>query len=582
MYNTEYSYENLPMWDPAAWADHYSPVRYLFHRIEEINHSLYRTKAGEGPYAGREDGEFNAKTMSFFYPEYISKWKDKGLIFHSTEMGSVCWTAMIPTEVYEGKEHAPKILVVLCDADFSDPNWSIHTLTKYDAYTAYAAEQKYVVLYISMIDVNKGDVPFGVMQEFSVIYNLKMDEVLLDVSHLVDNGVKLAQIDGFSLKDPQGNPVADPDARIRIFNGVPVLDISHQWQNRYSGVMEINTPWVQHPKFDREGFIHSQQGRAMADELRIEFDYDYGDDPAFLKKWDAMGLELKSHDYEGYQWISCVPKGFLGQTANKLPVMLIFQEVTYQDRHQVVSAAAAYKNYMELAAEGELIVLFFALESVKDNDRFYDIAVEASKIYPIDMTRVYCTGQSHNGYFCDTFAHRFHNKIAGVAPLSNHPGIPEPAWTTSPNPVSDEMVEEWTRHDMPTIGVTSIAESLNQGLHCRKDDDLFSSAARAYQRRLKSQRCKVPSVEEIIAVRQDPNPVRAEMVYPYDDVWVEYHDGAPVYIGEVVNNEGKRHFRMAMLTNQTHFIAPQMPMLSWEFLKRFARNLETGETIELW
>lgn len=581
MYNNQYNYENMHMFDPAAWKSHYSPIRYLFHRIEEKNHECFRVKAGEGPYTGRTDGEFNAKTMSYFYPEYINGWREKGLIFHSTEMGSVCWTAMIPEEVYEKKNRSPKVLVVLCDADFSDPNWSIHTLTNHDSYTQLAADQRFVALYIGVSDVNKADTPFGVMQEFSVIYNLKMDEVLLDVSTLKKTGVALKDIDGFVYTDNSGNPAADPDACVTDFHGIPVLDISHRWQNRYSGTMEINAPWVQHPKFDKEGFIHSSQGRAMADELRIEFDYDSGNDPAFLKKWDDMGLEVKSHDYKDYQWISAVPKGYLGQSEQKLPAVLIFQEVTYQDPHQVVAATAAYKGYMELAATGELIALFFALESVKDNDLFYDIALEAAKIYPIDLTRLYATGQSHNGYFCDNFAHRFHDKIAAVAPLSNHPGIPEPAWTTSPNPISDEMIEEWSKHDMPTIGVTSIAESRNQGLHCRKDDEQFSSAARAYQRRLKSQSCKIPTVEEINAVQNDPNPVIADIGYPFDYVWVEYHDEAPVYVGEVVNNKGKRYFRTAFLTNQTHFIAPQMPVISWAFLKRFARNLENGETIEL-
>ena len=581
MYNKEYNYENIKMFDPETWASHYSPIRYLFHKIEEINHEKNRFEAGVGPYAGKK-GDYNAKTLSYFYPEYINGWKEKGMIFHSTEMGGVCWTAMIPQDVYDRKNRTPKVLVVLNDVDYSDPNWSIHVLTKYDAYTKLGAEQGFVVLYINTGDVNRNDIPFGVMQEFSVIYNILMDEVLLDVSALVNNGGKLCEIEGFCYTGSDGSPATDPDSYIKDFNGIPVLDISHRWQNRYSGVMDVNAPWVQHPKFDREKYIHSEQGRALAKELRIEFDYDYGDDPAFLKYWDEKGVEVASHDYDNYQWISCVPKGYLGQNEEKLPVVLIFQEVTYQDRHQPVSALAAYKEYVELAASGELIALFFALESVKDNDRFYQIAVEASKIYPIDMTRVYVTGQSHNGYFGDEFAHRFHDKIAAVAPLGNHPGIPEPAWTTSPNPVTDEMIEEWSTHDLPTILVTSFAESRNQGLHCRKDDELFSSAARAYQRRQKAQNCPVMSVEDILAAQQDPNPIIAEMGYPVDEAWVEYHDGAAAYIGELLNKEGKRHFRLAMLTNQTHFIAAQMPSISWEYMRRFAKDLETGKTIELY
>ncbi len=581
MLNQEYRYENLSMFDPQSWTSHLSPIRYLFHKIEEINHERFRFEAGVGPYTGKS-GEYNAKTLSYFYPEYIRRWEERGLVFHSTEMGGVCWTAMIPRAVYEKKERSPKLLVVLSDADMSDPNWSIHVLTAHDSTTEMAAEHGFVALYITVGDVNRNDTPFGVMQEFSVIYNIRMDGVLLDVTALKETRTNPGDIPGFVYLGDDGKPVADPHACIRDFYGVPVLDISHRWQNRLSGVMEVNAPWIQHPKFDRERFIHSRQGEALAENLRIEYDYDSFDDPAFLAHWEEMGLEVKSHDFEDYQWISCAPKSWLGQREEKLPAVLIFQEVTYQDPHQPVAALAAYRQYAELAASGELIALFFALESVKDNDRFYDIVVEAAREYPIDLSRVYATGQSHNGYFADEFAHRFHNKIAAVAPLGNHPGIPEPAWTTSPNPITDEMIEDWATHDMPTVLVTSFAESRNQGLHCRQDDELFSSAARAYQRRQRAQGCPGNTVEEILAVLQDPNPIRREMGYPVDDIWVEFHDGAPAYVGELKNREGKAHFRLVMLKNQSHFISAQMPAVSWEYLHRFARDLDTGKTIELY
>lgn len=581
MYNRFYSYDNINMFDPQVWAGRMSPIRYLFHKIEEKNHELFRFRAGEGPYKDRR-GEYNAKTLSYFYPEYINKWKAQGLTFHSTEMGGVCWTVMLPEDVCARRNRSPIVLVVLNDVDFSDPNWSIHVLTKYDHYTQLAAEQGFALLYINMDDVQTNDTPFGVMQEFSVIYNINMDRVYLDVSSLSQSGVKLSGIENFIYTGEDGQPVDDPDAAVFLFNNIPVLDISHRWQNLSSGVMDVNAAWLQHPKFDREQFIHSEQGRALADELRLEYDFDYGDDPEFLDYWDGRGLEVASHDFNKYQWISCVPKAYLGQNEEKLPVVLIFQEVTYQDRHQPVTALAAYKGYTELAASGELIALFFALERVKDNEMFMQIAEEAAEIYPIDMTRVYVTGQSHNGYFADVFAHQFHDRIAAVAPLGNHPGIPEPAWTTSPIPITDEMVAEWSAHDLPTILVTSFAESRNEHLHCRRDDELFSSAARAYQRRQQAQKCPVMSVGEILHVQNDLNPIRAEMGYPVDDVWVEYHDGAAAYIGELVNTEGKKHFRLAMLTNQTHFISTQMPAISWEFMRRFAKDPETGRTEELY
>lgn len=580
MLNKYYTYDNIYLYDPAVWTDHFSTVRFLFQKIEQIDHDHFRFEAGCGPFAGKT-GDYNAKTLSYFYPEYINGWKEKGLVFHSTEMGGICWTAMVPNDVYDKKVRTPKVLVVLADADFSDPNWSIHVLTHYDSYTELAAKEGFVILYISMDGVNSNDMPFGVMQEFSVIYNILMDSVYVDVSHLTEKGVLLSSVEGFNYTDENGEP-SDPDANVFSFYGIPVLDISHRWQNRSSSCMDVNPAWIQHPKFDREKFIHSEQGKVMAEGLRIEYDYDSIDDPAFQEFWDKKGLEVRSHDFDNYQWISCAPKACLEKTDEKLPVVLIFQEVTYQDKHQPVTALGSYLGYTELAAEGELIALFFALESPEDNERFYDIALEAAGIYPIDLSRIYVTGQSHNGYFADLFAHRFADKIAAVAPLGNHTGIPETAWTTSPFPPTDEMVNSWTCHDLPTIVVTTVSESLNGALHCRQDDDRFSSAARAYQRRQMAMNCPVDSVEEILAARTDANPVRAAIGYPVDEAWVEYHSGSPAYIGDLINNDGKKHFRLALLSNQTHFISPQMSVLGWEFMRRFARDLETGEVIELY
>lgn len=143
------------------------------------------------------------------------------------------------------------------------------------------------------------------------------------------------------------------------------------------------------------------------------------------------------------------------------------------------------------------------------------------------------------------------------------------------------MVGEWASQDMPTIVVTTLGESLNGNLHCRQDDEHFSSAARAYQRRQESMNCPIWDVQDILAVSDDPDPVLSAMWYPVDEFRVECHFGAEAYIGELINYNGKKHFSLALLTNQTHFISPQMSVLGWAFMKRFARDLDTGEVIEL-
>ena len=67
---------------------------------------------------------------------------------------------------------------------------------------------------------------------------------------------------------------------------------------------------------------------------------------------------------------------------------------------------------------------------------------------------------------------------------------------------------------------------------------------------------------------------------PADHTEVRYVMGHEVYIADVYNNAGKHHLRFATLDNLPHMITPQMAELSWEFLRRFARD-ENGRIVEL-
>lgn len=584
MFNRYYSYDNIGLWESEAWAGYYSTVKALFIRIQEINHEQFRQPAHDGPYEGRSDGQYNAKVKSCLYQDYIDGLAEKGMAFRASEMAGVVWAALIPDEVKSGEMRTPKIMAVLGDADFSDPNWMIHVLKKNDPVTEMAARERMALLYLTVDGVNYSDALQGVIQEFSVYYNILPDNLYLDISPLKKAGLMLKDVKGFVYTDSNGNTVDDPDSFEETIGNIPVINISHRWQNFAGGGLDISSDFVRHPLFNREAFIHSPQGAACAASLKIDHSYDTIDNGEFVEYWRRKGLQMESHDFRNYQWISCVPLGCTEQMqgGEKLPVVLIFQEVTYQDPHQPVNAAGLYRGYLELAAAGELIALFFALEDVESNDMFMEIAEEAASMYPIDLSRVYVTGHSHNGYFTERFAMRHHAKVAAIAPLGIHPGLPEPEWTTSPIPVTDEMVEDARTYTMPAIIVTSRAESRNEKLHCRRDDEDFSSAARAWQRRMKANRCHVPSVEEINAPLHDSNPVRAGIGFPVDRAFEEYHSYSPVYIGDVLNDDGKNYLRLAILQNSTHIVSAQMPEISWEFMKRFARDLETGETIELY
>ena len=101
-----------------------------------------------------------------------------------------------------------------------------------------------------------------------------------------------------------------------------------------------------------------------------------------------------------------------------------------------------------------------------------------------------------------------------------------------------------------------------------------------WKRRLYAMRCPVPSDDEIIAAGRD----KAEKMlgFPCDRTDLIYAEGSECYIGDIKNVDGKFHFRTVAMENIPHTTVRFMHVLAWSYLRRFARNLETGEVVELY
>jgi poly(3-hydroxybutyrate) depolymerase len=52
----------------------------------------------------------------------------------------------------------------------------------------------------------------------------------------------------------------------------------------------------------------------------------------------------------------------------------------------------------------------------------HEILEDAEKGYPLDRSRVYATGHSHNGRFAAEYMRRHQRDIAALATLGNEPG----------------------------------------------------------------------------------------------------------------------------------------------------------------
>lgn len=560
-WNKHYTYDNIDLWKAEAWKDRYSPICGLVQRIEEKNHQITRSHTSSGKFAGRTDGIYDSKTRSLAYPDTVDDWDKKGLFYKCSELGGTCWIAMVPHAVREGRNNDPVILVVLHDADYANPHWAMETLEYYREYNELAAREGLLVLYIVFNGPDQDHVHVPILQELSALFHLKMIKVYLDVSTVFLADSKLS------------------DESVEQIGNIPVVNITGRWQDKVSLLYRcVTSPMNIHPAFDPKRLIHSACGRKMAEGMFLEHTYQDALDPELLKYWEAKGLRYESHFRNGEPWVTLAPLSSYEDADQKLPVLLIFQEVN--SAFQALSALSHYCEYCAIVAQGQLICIFFALETPDDNDLFIDILHDAAEILPIDMRRVYVSGQSHNGHFAAEFMRRHYKEIAAVATLSMSHGLLAPAYSYEAVKITDEMVDLMSTFDMPLININGIVE--NEFANCDIDAPGFKNVVDSWQRRLKAFNCPQKTDDEITASRASADLATRMVGVPNDGTDIQYRYGCECYIADVQNNAGKKHLRLVTLENMPHMPAPQMPALSWDFLSRFARDLETGEVLELY
>lgn len=332
--------------------------------------------------------------------------------------------------------------------------------------------------------------------------------------------------------------------------------------------------------YDLVKMMHTATGKAMMEAAVLEKNFTDINDPGLEEFWNGYGLDYKVHEKNGENWLSFVPKGALEQT-EKLPVLMIF-------RPACVFAQSFYYHMNMIAAQGEMIILCFSTEDKDENELYLDIFNEACALYPIDRTRVYLTGHSHYGEFALEFMRRHHEMIAAVVQQGDVPGM-------IPRFVTDEQLEQMHSIDMPLIDVAGMAE-MNSLFPVNTDSPCLATISQRYketfpqyrderittwQKRLYASRCEVLSTEEIIAAS---NGTRAEQMlgFPADHSETLLVDGCEYYIGDIKNVDGNTHLRVVAVENLSHTTTEFMHKLSWSFVRRFARDLETGAVIELY
>lgn len=542
--NYSYTYPNDFMWEADTWTDRVAPIHPIVNDLCKYLYDHVRPNSSTDLYTGRTDGTYTPKTNVRVYPEVAAAMEEKGFNLYITGMGNMLWIALIP------KNAAPDIPVMVRfhGVDHKDENWAMDTLHYYADRIDNAAANNFALVFIMSKAPGASGVFTDILMEVAALWRLELKPIYLDLTDMPED------------QFPGGED----------FRGLRAMDIIDRWQARVGHQYFCGKGNVGNPEFNFDKLIHSPLGKAIADSMRMEYDYTRMDEPALLEHFAKKGVNLECHFLKGERYVTASPIG----NDKKLPLLICMKEVRSCSEAFALTALQFYYYHLDFVGMGECMVLFFAMESPKDNELLTDIIDQVAQDYPVDTSRVYITGQSHNGYLALEYACSHIDRITAVATLSDRHGIASPLYAMESVPVTDEMAENFRAHEMPLINICGQIENVFP--HTTPGTDEYLQAIDAFRRRLYAFRCPDKSVEEVEAALHSSNLAERRNGVPADYAEVRYSMGAEVYVADLKNDDGNWYLRFISIENLPHMMSPQMAELSWEFLRRFSRD-ENGK-----
>lgn len=597
--NKYYQYENIHLWEKDSWQQKMSviyPLVIALGKAYQKDKSLYAHPfQGITGEAARELPFYVRKTKSIDLPEAISGWKKKGVHYECRSQAGKGWVVMAPEHCLSDYGHKMPVLVVMCQDDLTDPYWSMKLMEKYRAYNELVATgQDLIVIYIVSPEPDIQHSYVNILEEAFVFVPGDTRCVYLDVGPLLQTGKRLAEIEGFQYTDRYGN-LTDPDAQIISLGSerIPVLNISGLWESRISlSYDQITSPKRASRSYDREKTVHNDTGRLLAEGMALEYRYNTAYDQGFLQHFENMGLLYGNHEYKFRRWKAAVPMEALETPEVKLPLLCVMSEVSCANEHLAVTEAGYYYEYFRIAAQGECILLNFVLEDADSNDLLDEIIDEAMRLYPmIDPCRIYLAGHSHNGNYVQEFTLRHPQRIAAQAVFGDPIGLTDSGLF----PVGGERLERLKSMDVPLILLAGYTEFQCHFPYNATPTDFplgggkpggyipvtFRERVAAWQLRLEAYNCRICTEQEITATRESSDHAVRKLGIPADRSETIWMDGNEIYIADIQNVNGDWHLRIVGEENMPHNTTPAQQKISWSFLRKFAKDPQTGKTIQI-
>ena len=158
--------------------------------------------------------------------------------------------------------------------------------------------------------------------------------------------------------------------------------------------LRTRTPWVSDAKLDLEKLINSPIGEKMIEDFLPYITYGDEMDPALLAYYEGLekGLKKEMHQRDDFweRWATFVPLSTYREEnrGRKYPLLFVLHGSTMPINWEECS------GFTKVAAREEIILCIPENHSVENLMRIFG---EMQRLYPIDLSRVYCTGYSLGG-----------------------------------------------------------------------------------------------------------------------------------------------------------------------------------------
>ena len=584
-------YEDFYLWSEEPWKDRISRIDPVVQYIGGINILDQEHCKAVLPDEDSVLGYYDGKVGAYLYPEFFSYWKAKGVRIVVKQI-TEHWMAVMPYNALPKTEVRYETIVVFLQGIYSDKFWPMHIAYAFDRYLEMAAAENMIVIFVlsnQRPDVERTYV--NLLQEACCLFPCDTDNLYLDLSAVTGSRRTLGELAERLLVDPSGNEAGDPDSLItyKTSLSLPLFPLKGNWEYRGSlGRDLMMLDKYSMINFDRERTLRSETGRKLMEGIRLEYDYDTIFDPGLHEHIRNLGLDLRIHYTKGERWLTLVPV----EKPENLPVLCILQEVYEGNEHLAVTALSYFYEALKIAARGDCMLLFFVLEDNDSNDLLCELIDEAGKMFKADLSRVYITGHSHDGRFTLEFSARNWRKVAAFATLGNSFCL-EDARKLGAAGVTDERMEQLHTIELPLANFCGCCEHggklpLNvdaRTLPIRPGQEFgrtitLEDRIYGWQRRLYAWNCPSRTAEEMLAVKDSPDPVERVFGVPVDRSEVVEIDGFKHYIGDFRDKNGRYLLRMAAHENMPHMPIPAMLELAWKFMSRFSRDPESGKIFD--